>query len=190
MSSTNEELAAAPSTPSLLDRLGGKEALTAVVEAFYFRILCDDDLLGFFDGVNTSLLKVHQHKFLAMAFSAHSLDIDAVSESIAESHRRLWATGLSEVHFDLVAAHLVDTLLEMGVAQPLIDEVVAIVGPLRAVFKENAKLVTTFQKEQEVTSTILDPPKKKKDSIFRRTLFKLIPKKSSRECVTWGIFTV
>lgn len=122
--------------------------------------LVGDDLLGFFDGVDTSLLKIHKHRSLVMAFSAHSLDMDAVSRRITESHRRLWAKGLSGVHFDLVATHLVETLLELGVSQSLIDEVGAIVGPLRAIFEENAKLVTDIQKKKEITSTIpQDAPK-------------------------------
>jgi hypothetical protein len=46
--------------------------------------------------------------------------------------------GLDAVHFDAVAGHLVRALTELNVAPPLIDEVVAVVGPLRAVFEKNA----------------------------------------------------
>jgi hypothetical protein len=47
--------------------------------------------------------------------------------------------GLDETHFDVVASHLVAALQSLNVPQPLIDEVVGVVAPLRAVFARNAE---------------------------------------------------
>ncbi|CAB9503814.1 truncated hemoglobin GlbN [Seminavis robusta] len=124
--------------PSLLERLGGNDVLEVVLEGFYFRLLCDEDLLEIFDGIDTAWLKVHQHKFLTLAFNSADLSGKAVGKHIARGHARLWAKGLSERHFDLVVEHLVEALLEMDTEQSLMDDVVAVVRPLRTVFEENA----------------------------------------------------
>lgn len=56
--------------------------------------------------------------------------------SIAAAHSRLIRDkGLGVAHFDLVAGHLVAALQQLTVPQPLIDEVVGVVGPLRPVFE-------------------------------------------------------
>lgn len=47
--------------------------------------------------------------------------------------------GLTEIHFDMVAMHLVASLQHLGVCQELIDEVVAVVGPLRPIFLDAAQ---------------------------------------------------
>ena len=53
-------------------------------------------------------------------------------------HKRLLADGLDETHFDVVAKHLVGALASLNVPQPLIDEVVSRVAPLRASFQQAA----------------------------------------------------
>ena len=58
---------------------------------------------------------------------------------MAEAHRDLIEKqGLNETHFDLVAGHLVGTLVELGVTEGMIEEVKSIVVPLRSIF-ERAK---------------------------------------------------
>jgi hemoglobin len=39
--------------------------------------------------------------------------------------------GLSDAHFDAVAQSLEESLVELGVGRPLVDEVLAIVGSCR-----------------------------------------------------------
>ena len=122
----------------LLDRLGGEAALKAAVYEFYGRILADPALAPFFETTNMAHLRDHQYKFMALAFTAIPDDVN-VAQLLAEKHERLFAKGLNETHFDLVAGHLVASLEHLQVAKPLIEEVVSVVGPLRSVFEENAK---------------------------------------------------
>ena len=62
-----------------------------------------------------------------------------VAAYMTRGHARLVADmGLDETHFDGVARHLVRALSELHVPKPLIDEVVSVVAPLRAVFERNA----------------------------------------------------
>jgi hypothetical protein len=46
--------------------------------------------------------------------------------------------GLNGLHFDIVAAYLVANLASLDVSQEYINEPVATVGPLRAVFEQGA----------------------------------------------------
>ena len=52
---------------SIYDKIGGYEAIEVVVEDFYVRVLADDQLAGFFAGVNMNRLKGKQVEFLAAA---------------------------------------------------------------------------------------------------------------------------
>lgn len=123
---------------TILSRVGGKAALDALIEEFYFRLLCDEELLFFFQGVDMHLLKVHQKRFMTLAFTEIPKELD-VSGMIKGAHWRLFQMGLNEKHFDTVAGHLVETLQVLEVPQDLIEEIIAVVGPLRPVFEENGR---------------------------------------------------
>lgn len=72
-----------------------------------------------------------------------------VFSSMARKHERFFAMGLNEKHFDSVAGHLVSTLDELQVMREHIDEIVAIVAPLRTVFEEGAKQHQQDEEEAE-----------------------------------------
>lgn len=122
---------------TLASRLGGTDAVKAAVEGMYTRILADEDLAPFFDNVNMTRLKLHQIEFMKVAFTHIPKGLD-VAGLILEKHVKLFQDGLNESHFDKVAGHLIDTLQSLDVSQELVDEVVAVVGPLRPVFEQGA----------------------------------------------------
>ena len=140
----------------LLDRLGGEAALKGVVYEFYGRMLEDDDLKRFFRGIDMKRLRDHQYKFMEIAFTSVPDDLD-VAALIAEKHSTLFLRGLNEKHFDLVAGHLVATLEHLHVPQAQIDEVVAVVGPLRAVFEANSVAGQRKRKEALEAKTASAP---------------------------------
>ena len=123
---------------TLKERLGGEDALRAAVDLFYERLTADERLKPFFAGVNMKLLKWHQYHFMSIAFTKIPEDMD-VPLLICTKHERLFQMGLNETHFDIVAGHFVETLKGLGVTQPLIDEAVGVIAPLRCVFVEGAK---------------------------------------------------
>ena len=137
-----------PTTKSLYERLGGVEAVRAVVNDFYERLVADEKLSKFFDDVKVSALKIHQLEFLKIAFTDIPEDLDVIALMI-EKHAALFREkGLNAEHFDLVAGHLVGTCKDMGVADELIDEAVAIVVPLRVAFEQGAEMYGgTIQEE-------------------------------------------
>lgn len=123
---------------SLLVKLGGNAALKAAVEEFYKRLLLDQDLAPFFEDINMAKLKMHQIKFMQVAFDQILEDMD-VAAIMLEKHASLFSRGLNETHFDKVAVHFVETLQSLGIEQTLIDKAVAVIGPLRPVFEQGAK---------------------------------------------------
>jgi hemoglobin len=122
----------------LLARIGGPAALEAAVDIFYEKLVADETLAKFFEGVDLAILKNHQRKFLTIAFTEIPKDLD-VAGMMKDKHKRLFAMGLNETHFDSVAGHLVATLKGLQVADALVDEVVAVVAPLRPVFENGKK---------------------------------------------------
>jgi len=47
-------------TPTMFQKLGGTAAIQGVVDEFYTRVFADDDVKGFFEGINKQKLKAHQ----------------------------------------------------------------------------------------------------------------------------------
>ena len=127
----------APEGGFLLDRLGGKRVLDSLVDDFLERVGSDEQLVGFFEGANMAALALHQKRFMSIAFTKIPEGMN-VATSIKNHHSHLFALGLNENHFDLVAQHWVAALQDGGVDESIINEAVGIVAPLRAVFEEGA----------------------------------------------------
>lgn len=108
---------------SLFERIGGKQALDAAVDLFYEKILADDRIKHFFEGVDMQKQKNKQRAFLAYAFGG---PVKYTGKDMRHAHAKLVENGLNEDHFNAVAEHLVHTLEELEVDQKLIDEVVQI----------------------------------------------------------------
>lgn len=124
---------------TIYDRLGGADAVRAAVDEFYKRNLGTPELAPMFEGTNMTKLRVHQIKFMSLAFQGVPEDLD-VPHLVYEKHKSLFVKkGLNETHFDLVAANLIATLEHLGVAKDLIDEAVTVVAPLRVVFETGAQ---------------------------------------------------
>jgi hemoglobin len=124
-------------TDTLFNRLGGGPAVRAVVAEFYDRMVVDAQLARFFEGVDISVLKKHQFAVMQLAFtdSLHDIDVPAM---MIEKHQRLFGMGMNEIHFDMVAGFLVLSMEHLGVSKQMIDEAVAIIGPLRGAFEKGA----------------------------------------------------
>ncbi|TQM66897.1 hemoglobin [Actinomadura hallensis] len=109
---------------SIYESIGGEEALTAVVDAFYERVLADEMLNPFFVGINVHKLKGRQVEFFGQALGG---PMAYQGRSMRDVHLGL---GIEQRHFDRVADHLVESLAEAGVPKETIGEIAAIVVPL------------------------------------------------------------
>ena len=110
---------------TLLEQLGGREAVELVVAAFYERVLGDGALRPFFRQTSMARLQKHQTDFFVTALGGEPC---YGGRKLEVAHAGM---GITDAHFDAVAGHLVGALRQAGVTEPLIERVVSLVGPLR-----------------------------------------------------------
>ena len=117
------------SSSALFDRLGGAAAVDAAVDKFYRRVLADDRINRFFEGVDMDKQAAKQKAFLTMVFGGPN---NYTGEDMRKGHAHLVKKGLNDSHFDAVVEELGATLTEMGGPNELIAEVAALAEPTSA----------------------------------------------------------
>lgn len=105
---------------SLYQKLGGKAAMNAAVDAFYVKVLADDRVKHFFDNVSMDKQRRKQKEFLSAAFGG---PLPWTGKDMRKAHEGM---GLTEEHFNAIAENLVNTLKDLKIKQELIDQVVAV----------------------------------------------------------------
>jgi truncated hemoglobin YjbI len=106
----------------LYDRIGGDLAMDIAVDLFHRKLL-EDELVGrFFDGVDMAAQRLEQKSFLAMAFGGpyQYSGVELVSKM-----------GLEARHFDRVSAILKETLEELKIGAPAIEDVMQVIETAR-----------------------------------------------------------
>jgi hemoglobin len=109
---------------SVHERIGGQEALIAVVDDFYERVLGDPELAVFFNGTNMPRLKGMQVEFFAAALGGPD---EYGGRTMKDVHR---GRGIGQHHFDLVAGHLTAALTAAGVPDETVDTIIGTIAPL------------------------------------------------------------
>jgi hemoglobin len=113
---------------SLYAQLGGSAAVDAAVDVFYRKVLSDDRISAFFDGVDMDRQIAKQKAFLTMALGGpHNYS----GSDMRRAHAHLVARGLNDSHFDTVVELLGESLAELNVAPNLIAQVAAIAETTR-----------------------------------------------------------
>lgn len=113
---------------TLYDQLGGAAALDAAVDIFYRKMLSDERVSRFFEGVDMERQAGKQKAFLTMVLGGpHSY----TGKDMRTGHAHLLAKGLNDQHVDIVIEHLGGTLKELGVADDKIAEVAALANSVR-----------------------------------------------------------
>ena len=114
---------------TLLERLGGEEPVKAVVDSFYDKVFSDKTLEPFFANTDFAKQRQRQSKFL-IGFMAGKMP--NASEYMRNAHQKYVAEmGLRDMHFDIVATHLVTTLKEFNVPEAMIAEIGGALESLR-----------------------------------------------------------
>ena len=114
---------------SLYEQIGGEPAMSAAVEHFYRRVLADERISHFFEDVDMERQSAKQKAFLTMVCGGPA---NYSGKDMRKGHTHLVKRGLNDTHFNAVAEHLAATLLELGVAKELVDQVLAIAESARA----------------------------------------------------------
>lgn len=113
---------------SLYEKIGGEGAVNAAVDIFYDKVLKDDRIKQFFDGVNMQKQASKQKAFLTMAFGGPH---NYTGDDMRKGHARLVQMGLNDSHFDAVMENLGATLTELNVPGELIAQAAAIAESTR-----------------------------------------------------------
>ena len=114
--------------PSLYEKIGGEAAVIAAVDIFYRKVLKDDRIKHFFDGIDMTRQSAKQKAFLTMAFGGPN---KYTGEDMRKGHAHLVAKGLNDSHFDAVMENLGATLTELKVPGELIAQAAAIAESTR-----------------------------------------------------------
>ena len=112
----------------LYNRIGGDAAMTIVVDKFYRKVLRDESICHFFDGVDMSTQLEKQKNFLKMAFGGCPID-QYTGKDLRSAHQHLVKEGLNDVHFDQVLKHIKATMEELDVPE---NEIVTILEMLES----------------------------------------------------------
>ncbi len=115
-------------TQSLFEQLGGEPAVDAAVDIFYRKMLADDRVARFFEGVDMDRQAAKQKAFLTMVFGGPN---HYSGRDMYEGHKHLLKMGLDDAHVDAVIENLGETLKELGVADELIARVAGIANSVR-----------------------------------------------------------
>ncbi len=113
---------------SLFEKIGGEAAVNAAVDIFYRKVLADDRISSFFEGVDMDKQASKQKAFLTLAFGGTN---NYSGKDMREGHAHLVAKGLNDSHFDAVMENLGATLTELKVPAELISEAAAIAESTR-----------------------------------------------------------
>ena len=113
---------------TLFERLGGQDAVDAAVDIFYRKVLADDRVNYFFDGVDMEKQIQKQKGFLTMVFGGPN---NYTGKHMREGHRHLIKKGLNDSHVDIIIEHLGGTLKELGAKDEDIEKVAQIANSVR-----------------------------------------------------------
>lgn len=111
---------------NLYERLGGAAAVDAAVDIFYRKVLLDDRISEYFDGIDMDVQAQKQKAFLTMVFGGPN---QYSGKDMRSAHAGL--KGLNDTHVDAVIENLGGTLKELGVSDGDIAEVAGIAESVR-----------------------------------------------------------
>ncbi len=114
---------------TLLARIGGADAVKAVVESFYDKVFADEQLMPFFANTDQAKQRNRQSKFLIQMMDGKAPN---AADYMRTAHKKyVHEMNLSDKEFDIVAGHLVASLKEFNVPDDLIEETAGALESMR-----------------------------------------------------------
>ena len=103
----------------LYSLIGGRSTVEATTELFYDKILQDDTLRHFFEGVDMAHIRSRQAMLISMLLGGRVY----TGKDIRDAHAGSRDKGLNDAHFDLFLQHFRAALEEVGVEPENADKV-------------------------------------------------------------------
>ena len=110
---------------SLYDRLGGKDAITAVVETFVGKVGGDKRINGYFASTDLGKLKMH---LVNQICSASGGPCTYTGRTMKQTHAGM---GVTDAAFQALVEDLVSALDQHKVGKTEKDELLAVLGPMK-----------------------------------------------------------
>ncbi|ELY55563.1 group I truncated hemoglobin [Natronolimnohabitans innermongolicus] len=107
---------------TLYERLGGQDAIGAVVDRFYERVVADDQVAHYFEETDMQKQRAHQTQFIS-AVAGGPVEYDG--DDMESAHDDL---GITKPDFDAIVEHLSNTLEEFDVPDDDREAVLEAVG--------------------------------------------------------------
>lgn len=107
--------------------MGGASAVIETLDGMHARMLADERLAPYLEGVDTDVLAGKQHDFLGRVLGASECD----GERLRSAHAGMVARGLSDEHFDLTLDYMRAAMEDAGVPPECVDEVAKVVESTR-----------------------------------------------------------
>lgn len=111
---------------TLLEEVGGRPAIEGIVAEFHGRVLSDSRLAPFFRGVSMTRLQNHETDFLCAALGGGYV---YRGRDMMAAHAGMQIT---DEDFDRVLGHLRSSLAEAALPISIVDEILALIAPLRS----------------------------------------------------------
>ena len=118
---------------SLYERLGGYDAVSAVIDDFAAKLFVDPVVGARFFGMSDDSREGFRQKNKNLVCAVTGGPCKIISRSAEQTHAGL---GIKASEFNIVAQHLVDTLNKFNVPQREHDELMVIIGSLRPAIVE------------------------------------------------------
>ncbi|HEX8890050.1 MAG TPA: group 1 truncated hemoglobin [Pyrinomonadaceae bacterium] len=128
-SAQSQSAAHQENSPSLYKRLGGYDALAAVTDDFVGRLVSDKQLARFFGGVSRDSQKRIRQLVLDQLCAATGGPCIYIGRSMRTVHEGL---GITEADWNVAVKHLSETLEKFKVGKAEQDDLLKILGPLKA----------------------------------------------------------
>ena len=113
---------------NLFETVGGRRTISAAVDAFYERVMADESVRHFFEGVDLNHLRARQSMFISMLAGGR---VVYTGKDIKSAHAGARKQGLSDSQFDTILAHFHASLLEVGVEADNVEKIMVLLEGTR-----------------------------------------------------------
>ncbi|MBI4718847.1 MAG: group 1 truncated hemoglobin [Planctomycetes bacterium] len=112
-------------TTTLFARIGGTKAIQSIVADLFRRALADNDLKGYYDGIDMNKLTDQYVKFLSATLGGMK---QYTGKGLRKAHNRF---GLTDRHFERFTDHMAEAMRGADIDESEIEEAMAMIMPLK-----------------------------------------------------------
>lgn len=115
-------------TDTLFDMIGGRLKINAAVDSFYKKVLADESLRPFFEGIGQDHLRARQSMFVSMLLGGK---VVYTGKDLGAAHDHPRRMGMNESHFEAFLNHFRAALEEVGVQGDRLEQIIKLLDQSR-----------------------------------------------------------